>query len=64
MGQQAALKLSDSPVSGEIYRTSDDESLLVLGVRPGRVFVECADGSFRHITEQEWRQLNPNPAPC
>lgn len=64
MGQQAALKLSGNPVSGEIYRTADDESLLVLGVKPGRVFVECADGSFRHLSEQEWRRLNPNPARC
>lgn len=64
MGQLNALQRSSQPVSGRIYRTSGDESILVLGVRKGSVFVECADGSFKHISEQEWQRLNPNPSRC
>jgi len=64
MGQQADPKQWVKPVNGRIYRTADDESLLVLGVRPGSVFVEFADGSFRRISEQEWRRLYPNPSRC
>lgn len=52
------------PVNGRIYRTKQDESLLVLGVRAGGVFVEFADGRFRHISYREWDKLNPNPARC
>ncbi len=64
MAQVANLQEKIEPVSGRIYRTSRDESLLVLGVKPGSVFVEFADGSFRRMSESEWLQLNPNPSPC
>lgn len=64
MGQLANPHRRAKPVNGKIYRTSQDESLLVLGVRPGSVFVEFADGSFRRISEQEWQKLNPNPSRC
>jgi len=52
------------PVNGRIYRTAGDESLLVLGVRTGGVFVEFADGRLKHISYREWDSLNPNPARC
>lgn len=64
MGQLAKSGWGVEPVNGEIYRTSEDKSLLVLGVRPGSVFVEFADGSFRRMSEKEWRRLNPNPSRC
>jgi hypothetical protein len=52
------------PVNGKIYRTKGDESLLVLGVRSSTIFVEFADGRFRHMSYREWEQLNPNPSRC
>ncbi len=52
------------PVNGRIYRTAGDESLLVLGVDSGSVFVEFADGRFRHVSYREWEKLNPNPSRC
>ena len=61
------LKCAESwakPVNGKIYRTAGDESLLVLGVDSGSVFVEFADGRFRHMSHREWEQMNPNPSRC
>jgi hypothetical protein len=52
------------PVNGRIYRTAGDESLLVLGVDSASVFVEFADGRFRHVSYREWEKLNPNPSRC
>ena len=52
------------PVNGRIYRTEGNESLLVLGVRSATVFVEFADGRFRHMSFNEWEKLNPNPSRC
>lgn len=52
------------PVTGKIYRTAGNESMLVLGVRSGRVFVEYADGRFRRLSQREWEALNPNPSRC
>jgi hypothetical protein len=52
------------PINGKIYRTAGDESLLVLGVRSGSVFVEFADGRFRHMSYHEWERLHPNPSRC
>lgn len=64
MAQLAKPEGSDRPVSGKIYRTAGDESLLVLGVGTGKVFVEFADGRFQHISEQEWHKLHPNLSRC
>jgi hypothetical protein len=52
------------PVNGKIYRTAGDESLLVLGVHSGSVFVEFADGRFRNMSYRDWEKLNPNPSRC
>ncbi len=52
------------PVNGKIYRTEGNESLLVLGVHTSSVFVEFADGRFRHMSYHEWERLNPNPSRC
>ncbi|MGM0595144.1 MAG: hypothetical protein ACQETD_11480 [Pseudomonadota bacterium] len=62
--QMFEVDAAPMPKSGTIYRTVGGESLLVLGVRQGRVFVECPDGSFRHISEGEWQRLSPAPARC
>jgi len=65
MGMQLASSGQNvKPVNGKIYRTSNDQSMLVLGVKSGKVFVEFADGSFRSMSEREWQQLHPNPSRC
>lgn len=52
------------PVQGTIYRTFKNESLMVLGVRKDRIFVEYADGRHGHLSWHEWHRLHPSPAPC
>lgn len=52
------------PINGKIYRTSLNESFLVLGVRAGKILVEFADGRFMRLNQAEWQKLNPNPSRC
>lgn len=55
---------SREPVHGEIYRTRNDESLMVLGVRKERIFVEYADGRHGKLSRKEWSSLQPSPSRC
>jgi hypothetical protein len=52
------------PINGKIYRTSHDESMLVVGVKAGKILVEFADGRLMRLSDREWQQLNPNPSRC
>jgi hypothetical protein len=53
-----------APIHGKIYRTSRDESFLVLGIRAGKILIEFADGRFMRLNDTEWQKLNPNPSRC
>jgi hypothetical protein len=52
------------PVKGAIYRTRNNESLMVLGVRNDRVFVEFADGRHQSIDRNEWERQKPCFSVC
>ncbi len=60
----AAMEQGIDPVNGSIYRTFNDESLMVLNVREDRIFVEYADGRHGNVTWREWEKLKPSPAQC
>lgn len=62
--QPVTRERGTEPVHGRIYRSVEGESLLVLGVRSGAIFVEYADGRFCRLSHREWEALQPTPAPC
>jgi hypothetical protein len=66
MVTQALLRndLRVEPVHGAIYRTHNNESVMVLGVRRDRIFVEYADGRHGNLSWREWNSLRPSPSAC
>ena len=66
MGMQLATGLGRKvkPINGKIYRTAGNESILVLGVKAGKILVEYADGRFMTLNDAEWQGLKPNPSRC
>jgi hypothetical protein len=59
-----AFEQGADPVHGGIYRTSKNESLMVLGVRKDKIFVEYADGRHGHLSWRDWERLHPSPSRC
>lgn len=62
--QTLMMKQGSDPVHGAIYRTRSNESLMVLGVRKDKIFVEYADGRHGHLSWRDWDQLQPHPSRC